>query len=1391
MPISRTVRAAFRGVLAILLSLPIFSWALVPTGAGYYSNWAPYISLGPSNSYPSPTALCNDVVAGMYAHNDSDWKFELTAATFINPYIHYPEPQLGGCFIQSYWRGRKASIYYYTVYYPGQPVCPVNSMRVDGGCTCNPGFQEDATHTACEAAADLAVAVAAPPFLAIREKGAVNIWVTRNGAAEPGRQVTASVTSGALEGCSGVTNGNGVLSCVYTAPGQPDKPEITAECSGCKLPATTSVWVKDDPMPESCQAGSMAGNPIFPSTGEKRQVEHDSTDLSPHPLSLSRSYRSWWAIRGVDPLGAAGLGPAWTHNHAASLFADFAPVSGFDALGSATAPPPNRVVVQTESGDSYFFWAFSAGWQPETGSTDSLVQDSTGWSFRRSQDETTWRFGVDGLPRTRTQRNGWTYVYSYLNGRLAQVENAFGRKLLFNYNAGGQLATAALPGGQTISYSYGAGSRLASVSYPTGSQRQYLYEDQRWPRALTGIVDENGSRLASFAYDAWGRAVATEYAGGANRFAVSYPAGSAATITDPLDMSRTYSYVRAGGKLVVAGSTAMISGGADDARAREQSAIGLVLSEIDFLGVQTLYAWDFARQLKTSETKAAGRAEAQTISTEWHPVFRSPVLVTEAGRTIAYTYDNLGNTLSRTVTDTATGQARTWGWTYDDKGLAATMTEPKGGVWRYTYDAAGNRTSVKNPLGHQTAYSYDAAGRVLTETEPSGLVTNYGYDARGRLVSHSRGEEVSGFAYTPSGQLSRATLPNGYQVSYSYDAAQRLTGATDNRGNSVTYTLDDAGNRLREEVKDASGAIALVTGRIINNLNKVAAVQGSVGQTTAFAYDANGDLVSHTDPLNQTTRQSLDGLRRPTDTTFPDNSSVRQAWSQLDQLTRVTDPKGVQTIYETDAFGDVVREISPDIGAMSYGRDVNGDVVVVQDAKGSISAITRDALGRPIEIRHALDHVAYFSYDQGQAGYLDKFEDKSGSTRYERDLHGRITTKIQAVNDNLNNPTQLKVGYGHQGAELASITYPSGLKVFYRRTAGRITGIDVQEPAGASGKTPAVTHFVTDLAHTALGQPRNWSWKNGDTASRSFDADGRMTQSEIASYSYDAASRITGITQSLWAQRTVTAVVNGTSQTVTEQYQTPVSWTAGYDVRNRLTRFARAGASTVYSYDANSNRLTAIEQTTSEVDLEGAFDQPNFTQSTSQDLTIEAASNKLLGLRQTVTRTQAGGASSSVTSQVNYILDANGAMTSDGLRTFEYDESRRLAKVKLVKDGEAAAVEYLHNALGQRVFKSEPKIEQTLPNEEELGPGFINWLRRQFGWLFTQGNAPKASIGMSFVYDEDARTCSANTTTAAPPERAEPNTSGCPPIQGRPFPSGCTGAGSSTRCTAIIWVRRG
>jgi RHS repeat-associated protein len=303
------------------------------------------------------------------------------------------------------------------------------------------------------------------------------------------------------------------------------------------------------------------------------------------------------------------------------------------------------------------------------------------------------------------------------------------------------------------------------------------------------------------------------------------------------------------------------------------------------------------------------------------------------------------------------------------------------------------------------------------------------------------------------------------------------------------------------------------------------------------------------------------------------------------------------------------------------------------------------------------------------------------------------------------------------------------LKVIYGRDAtGQITGIATQ----ASGDNKPFKAFVKNLAWTALSQPGSWSWNNGDTAARSFDADGRMSSSEIASYSYDAGSRIIGITQNLWATRTGTA-----TGTVTA-YLKPLAFTADYDSRNRLIAFNRTGSQTSYSYDPNSNRLTAIDKVTSDIDLEAQFGAADdFVLTTNQNLAVDATSNKLLGFKQTVIKTMAGNTASTVVTPINYTVDSNGSLTSDGLRSFEYDASNRLSKVKLSKDGEAASVKYLHNALGQRVFKSEIRVAQTLPNKATLGKGFVDWLTSSFQWMFVRDEA-STSIGTAYSYADGA-----------------------------------------------------
>jgi YD repeat-containing protein len=477
--------------------------------------------------------------------------------------------------------------------------------------------------------------------------------------------------------------------------------------------------VEVEPLPQtagngnSCQRppddGVKTPNPIIPATGEKVLDHQDYAGQGPAGLSLTRNYRSGRLVGAMTGPAKAGLGQTWSHNHAIWLKQD----GTVGSVGSTA-----RVFLGNSSIRAFHWDVASSSWKPAN-SADTLVANSAGLLYKRLDDDSSWQFNSAGKLLTVTQKNGWTTTYAYSSastpigiapaaGLLISVSNQFGRTLQFTYNATGQLTSVTAPGSQTTLYGYDgtAGtSRLTTVSYPatTGSgtvSKSYLYENTTYPSLLTGIIDEKGIRLATYAYDSQGRATSSQLAQGVELYSVSYPAlASGATIvTDPLGTARSYNYGIAQGKLAVTGADKPSGAGNSSAASRVQDANGFVTQETDFLGVNTMYTWDITRRLPLSTIKAAGLPEAQTSTTQWHATYRLPVLVTEAGRTTAYTYDSAGNTLSQTVTDTASNATRTTSWTYNSQGLPATETNPNSVVTRsYAYYAAGSFSPLPPP----------------------------------------------------------------------------------------------------------------------------------------------------------------------------------------------------------------------------------------------------------------------------------------------------------------------------------------------------------------------------------------------------------------------------------------------------------------------------------------------------------------------------------------------------------------------------------------------------------------------------------------------------------------------------------------------------------------------
>lgn len=1045
----------------------------------------------------------------------------------------------------------------------------------------------------------------------------------------------------------------------------------------------------------SCKAlpaGGLAGNPISLASAEKYRRELDWSDAGPAPLSLVRTYRSNW---GRDSWRLdVGLGQVWNHNHAISLKA---------------TPSTSPTTVEITSPEGYlrtFVKALDVSVWTATNGADTLTQLGGAWVYGRVDDDAVLVFTSDGKLQTRTERGGFSYTYSYDgSGRLATVSNGFGRTLGFAYS-GSKLAAVTTPDGRAFGYTYDSTGRLATVLYPDGKSRGFLYENADRPQALTGIIDESGIRWGTFAYDYDGRAISTELAGGVSRYQVSYPSDNSATVIDPLNTSRNYSYATNKDRLAVTGASLPSGEGEADAASRVQDVNGLITSETDFKGVRTDYVWDAARRLRTSVTEAADTPEARTTTTQWHATMALPTLITEMGRSTAYTYDAQGRVLGKSVTDTLVSPniTKSWNWTYNAQGLVASEQTPNNGTNGYTYDTRGNVLTATNAVGHVSNYAYDSANRMVSQTEPNGLVTIYTWDARDRLLSQTvGGTQITTLTYNPTGTLASLTLPTGLSLTYVYDSAQRLTGWSNNRGESGTFTLDAMGNRVAQEIKNSAGAVAYSSARTINNINRVSGQSEGGTQSQSYGYDADGERTRVTNALNQSTQLGLDNLRRTKSITNAANASANLTYNALDGVTGASDFKGVVTAYGRDAQGNATVESSADSGSRVASYDSQGLPQQIVDALGQATNITRDAIGRPTQFSYADGQTATLIWDATGAGkgYLRQIQDPSGTTVYTRDAFGRVTGKTQS----LGNVSSQSVGYsyvatGAGAGQIDILTYPGGeqLKHSYDAT-GRITGLSWN---GAL--------IVTNMTWNPLGQPAGWTWAFSSTnpkltATRSYDTAGRMTATGFSSYTYDAAGRITGVEQNLYRPGDTRA--NGTSVLAGN-----VSFSASYDAVGRLLSFnATPGpqltANTAsYGYDANGNRTTSSR--TQGVTTVG------------RSYTVASTSNQLTGFTQTV---------GSTSTSVAYGYNANSDLTTDGLKRYAYDAQGRMSSMAQGGTDQSAVTRYAHNARGQRVFKTEPLY----PPTGTAGTALAAFQSK--GW--TPATTIAEKLGYAYTYDED------------------------------------------------------
>jgi RHS repeat-associated protein len=1070
------------------------------------------------------------------------------------------------------------------------------------------------------------------------------------------------------------------------------------------------------------------GNPISPGSGNKFQKETDYVGGGIYPLKFERFYNSFLrrgdfdfglygtgnlstnlgnvaVIRMATGVGRAALGlPTGSAERLEGVF--WANV-GLEAIGGnwrhtyqrtirLITTSPNQVTtayVYREDGRVFLFnFDGVSSWIGHRDVSDRLIRLSGGgWEYTIAATHEVETYNSDGRLESIRSRGGETHTLSYdADNRLTAVTDDHGHILTLGYahpagDANGiyQIISVTDPAGGVYQYSYGANNTLTSVTYPGGATRGYQYNNATYKRALTEIIDENGSQFAHFEYDAEGHANISEHAGGAGRVSVTYNKTSEvrtapATVTDSLGAARYYEFAAIWGVAKVTSIRKPLPGGGNSTETFAYDSFGNVVRRKDYKGNSTCFAYDTTRNLETARvegfapavtacpsnlaayTPASGTRQRKIV-TAWHATFRLPTSITEANRTTSFTHDANGNVLTRTVTDTTVtpNVSRTWTYTYDSFGRVLTEDGPRTDVTdvtTYTYYTCttgaqcGQVHTITNAAGHVMTYdAYNAHGQHTQMTDGNGLVTTLAYDLRQRMTNRCIGSalpscgggELTQLEYWATGLLKKVTSPDGSYLQYTYDNAHRLTQIQDGAGNKITYTLDNMGNRTAENTYDPSNALKRTHTRVYNSLNQLwkdVNAAGTSAVTTVFGYDSQGNQTTVAAPLSRSSTNAYDELNRLNQITDPNSGVTQFAYDANDNLASVTDPRSLVTSYTYTGFGDLKTQVSPDTGTTSNTFDSGGNLATSTDARGVVTSYSYDNLNRVASAAYTLggvtDQTITYTYDGGtnQKGHLTGASDANHSLSWSYDTHGRVTGKGQTVGS-----ITKSMGYGYNSSgQLASIVLPSGSTIQYGYNSNnQVTSVTL---AGS----PSVT-ILNNVTYDPFGPITGWDWGNGTAStSRTFDTDGKLTQlasSGQRTFGYDDAFRITA---------------------ANDIADTSKSWTLGYDILDRLSSATQTGTTIGYTYDANGNRLS----------------QSGTSAST---YTVSGTSNQLSSTSGALAR--------------SYTYDAVGNTLTSGATVHTYNNANRMKTGKLVGNGDTT---YVYNGLGQRVKKSGGAITSAL-----------------------------------------------------------------------------------------------
>ncbi|WP_349963057.1 RHS repeat-associated core domain-containing protein [Rhizobium sp. ZPR3] len=573
------------------------------------------------------------------------------------------------------------------------------------------------------------------------------------------------------------------------------------------------------------------------------------------------------------------------------------------------------------------------------------------------------------------------------------------------------------------------------------------------------------------------------------------------------------------------------------------------------------------------------------------------------------------------------------------------------------------------------------------ESEKEPLENRVWYTYPGQTASTGT---LYGGTYDKPTAVGRVLDDGTSQISlYAYDSNGNLTQATDPAGRITYYAYTDGIDVAAVSQADQFGTRSTLAQYIYNKQHRPIFYTDAAGQTSAIAYNANGQMTSNTDALGEKTTYQYDTSGNLASIVNANNATAASyTYDGFARVRTFTDSEGWSVTYDYDAADRLTKIAYPDGTSQRYTYQ-RLELVSYQDREGRLWRYQYDANRRLTGVVDPMRQTTTLGYDP--AGNLVSLTDPKGNaTSWAYDVQGRQTSKTYADN------SKITYTYETTTSRLKSALDALGqTKQYSYAIDNNLAGMTY---LNAVNPTPNVTFaydpYFDRIASMADGVGTttygyNPSYVDGaqQLAQECFTATGAASCSHTIAYGYDALGRpasrqISGSGAETAQYDAIGRVIDHSSDLGAFQISY-LGQTAQMTARQLLP--ATSSLKTTWSYldNAHDRRLSGIANTGLTT---GQY--TNFTFQTSPE-------NLITGITQDSDASVAEPNPAAQTVSFNnlneitqvagqaYSYDANGNLLSDGTRTYSWDAENRLVSITYAAQA-GKQTTFVYDGLGRR-----------------------------------------------------------------------------------------------------------